>query len=140
LPIKKVFVIENKMNVLTFPIINEAIVIFGSGYRIENLKNVEWFNNIELFYWGDLDAQGFEILSQFRGYFSHSKSILMDKATFKQFEKEIGEGKPSKISETILTSDEQKLYELLKSNNWRLEQEKIPLEYVDEIIKKTIAM
>ncbi|MDR2191511.1 MAG: DUF2220 family protein [Endomicrobium sp.] len=131
LPVKKVFVVENKMNVLTFPIINETIVIFGKGYTVENLKNTAWFKDIELLYWGDLDTQGFEILSQFRNYFPNTNSFLMDEATFKQFENEKGKGTSNKISTTLnLTNEEQKLYELLKLNNWRLEQEKIPLEYV----------
>jgi hypothetical protein len=139
LPVKKVFVVENKMNVLTFPVIDETIVIFGSGYKVENLKNAEWLKDIELFYWGDLDIQGFEILSQFRNYFPNTDSFLMDEATFKQFENEKGEGTTNKISVTLnLTDEEQELYELLKLNNWRLEQEKISLEYVNNSAAQTI--
>jgi len=132
LPLKNIFVVENKMNVLTFPIIEKSIVIFGSGYGVENLKNVYWFNDKELFYWGDLDADGFQILSQFRGYFPHTKSVLMDKATFdKSFENDLGT--PSKVlTETNLTKEEKQLYEVLKEKNWRLEQEKIPQEYVTD--------
>jgi len=130
LPLKKVFLVENKMNVLTFPTIEESIVIFGSGYSIENLKNANWLNNVALYYWGDLDAQGFEILSQFRGYFPHTKSIFMDKETFDKFF-ENDKGTPNKISIDLnLTEEEKQLYESLKENNWRLEQEKIPFEYV----------
>ena len=137
LPLKRVFIVENKMNVLTFPIITKTIVIFGSGYGVENLKNTNWLNNVELFYWGDLDAQGFEILSQFRGYFSHVQNILMDETTFKQVENVAGKGTISKISEKLnLTDEEQRLYDLLKTNNWRLEQEKIPIEYVRERIRR----
>ena len=130
LPLKNIFIVENKMNVLTFPVIAESIVIFGSGYSVENLKNTNWLNNVELYYWGDLDAQGFEILSQFRGYFPHTKSIFMDKDTFdKFFENDLGT--PSKVlTEMNLTEEEKQLYEILKGNNWRLEQEKIPQEYV----------
>jgi len=138
LPLKRVFVVENKMNVLTFPIIDESIVIFGSGFGVENLKDSEWIKNVKLYYWGDLDTQGFEILSQFRGYFPSAKSILMDKVTFdKYFEND--NGTPSKISISLnLTAEEQQLYELLKENNWRLEQEKIPFEYANKIILKTV--
>jgi hypothetical protein len=137
---KRVFIVENKTNLLTIalsmPEIEKTAVIFGSGYKVEYLKKVFWLNNVELLYWGDLDIQGFEILSQFRGYFPHVKSILMDKETFDRFfEKDMG--KPSNISINLnLTDDEKQLYELLKTNNWRLEQEKIPLEYVNETIKK----
>ena len=136
LPIKRVFVAENKMNILTFPAIDKSIIIFGSGFGVEILKNAEWLKNADLYYWGDLDTQGFEILSQFRGYFPSVKSILMDKVTFdKYFEND--NGTPSKIPTALhLTSEEQQLYELLKTNNWRLEQEKVPLEYANQTIKK----
>lgn len=87
---------------------------------------------------GDLDAQGFEILSQFRGYFPSVKSILMDKLTFdKYFEN--GKGTPSKISiVSNLTVEERQLYKLLKEKNRRLEQEKIPFEYANEMITMII--
>ncbi|GHS88440.1 hypothetical protein FACS189487_06710 [Campylobacterota bacterium] len=130
LSIKKIFVVENKMNVLTLPTIDEAIVLFGSGYGVEVLKNVRWFDNIELFYWGDLDADGFQILSQFRSYFPHVKSFLMDQETFDRYF-ENGKGTPSKISAALnLTDDEKILYEYIKCHNYQLEQEKIPIEYV----------
>ena len=135
LPLKRVYAVENKMNVLTFPLIEQTIVLFGCGYGIERLQNVAWFYNLDLFYWGDIDVQGFEILSQFRGYFPHAKSVLMDKKTFERyFENETGT--PSKILTTLnLTEEEQKLYNMLKSNNCRLEQEKIPQGYVEDWLK-----
>jgi hypothetical protein len=63
LPIKRVIVIENKTSfytALTLPDMSNTIVIFGSGYKIAELKQVTWFNDVELLYWG-VDAQGFEI-------------------------------------------------------------------------------
>ena len=111
---------------------NKAIAIFGSGYSVYNLKNVNWFSNRELLYWGDIDVQGFEILSQFRGYFPHVKSILMDKQTFDRFfENDLGTVSNITI-ELNLTDTEQDLYNILKLNNWRLEQEKIPFDYVNK--------
>jgi len=135
LPVEKVIVVENKTTLhttLTLPIMGKAIAIFGSGYSVYNLKRVNWFTNSELFYWGDIDVQGFEILSQFRGYFPHTKSMLMDKQTFDRFF-ENDHGTLSNItSELNLTDIEQDLYNILKLNNWRLEQEKIPFEYVNK--------
>lgn len=139
LPINKVLVVENKTTLyttLTLPKMGKAIAIFGSGFNVYNLKNVGWFDNLELLYWGDIDVQGFEILSQFRGYFPQTKSILMDKQTFdKFFENEKG-ALTSVFTKLNLTDGEQQLYDILKTNNWRLEQEKIPLEYVIEKFKK----
>jgi len=133
LPIKKVLVVENKTTLytaLTLPKMNDTIAIFGGGYGVYNLKNVSWLNNLELLYWGDIDAQGFEILSQFRDYFPQTKSALMNKQVFdKYFEDD--KGTPTNISTKLnLIDEEQQLYDILKTNNWRLEQEKIPLEYV----------
>lgn len=138
LPVQKVLVVENKTTLyttLTLPKMDKTIAIFGSGYSVHNLKNVRWFDNLELLYWGDIDVQGFEILSQFRGYFPHTKRVLMDKQTFDKFFEE-DEGTPTNISAKLnLTDEEQQLYDILKANNWRLEQEKIPFDYVDEFFK-----
>ena len=135
IPISKVYIVENKVNFLTFPLIPNSIVIWGKGYGVASIKESELLKSTELIYWGDLDAQGFEILSQFRSYFGQVKSLLMDKATFDNyFEKECGT--PSKINFKLnLTTEEENLYQYIKANNYRLEQEKIPQRYVIEQLK-----
>ncbi|MFY0601959.1 MAG: hypothetical protein JXR03_19955 [Cyclobacteriaceae bacterium] len=133
LPLKRVLVVENKTTLyttLTLPEMKNTIAIFGSGYSVNNLKNVQWLTNIELLYWGDIDVQGFEILSQFRSYFKQTQSILMDRETFDEFFENDAGTISNVTTELLLDEQEIELYDLLKSNNWRLEQEKIPLEYV----------
>tara|TARA_R110002124_G_scaffold80533_3_gene213114 strand:- start:561 stop:1709 length:1149 start_codon:yes stop_codon:yes gene_type:complete len=135
LPIRRVLVVENKTTLyttLTLPKMDGAIAIFGSGYSVYNLKNVKWFDTLEILYWGDIDVQGFEILSQFRSYFPQTKSILMDNGTFeKHFENDIGTA-TYVTAQLNLTESEKDLYQILKTNNWRLEQEKIPFDYVNK--------
>ena len=135
IPISKAYIVENKVNFLTFPLVANSIVIWGRGYGIASIKESELLKSSELMYWGDLDAQGFEILSQFRSYFAHVKSLLMDKTTFdKYFENNLGT--PSKVNvELNLTTEEENLYQYIKANNYRLEQEKIPQRYVIEQLK-----
>lgn len=139
LPIRKVLVVENKTTLyttLTLPKMDDTIAIFGSGFSVFNLKNVRWFDNLKLIYWGDIDVQGFEILSQFRSYFPQTKSILMDKQSFDKFFED-DNGTPTNVAtRLILTDEEKQLYDILKTNNWRLEQEKIPLEYVNRYFDK----
>lgn len=140
LPLKRVLIVENKTTLfttLTLPKMHETIAIFGSGYSVYNLKNAHWLEQIELLYWGDIDAQGFEILSQVRSYFPNTISVLMDQVTFdKYFENDIGT--PSTIaSELHLTVNEKRLYDILRNNNWRLEQEKISFEYVNKFFENT---
>src|SRR5205085_1865511 len=63
----KVFVTENLMNFLTLPKLEKTIAIWsGGGFSVSNLKDVEWLKNKQFYYWGDVDAQGFQILHQFR--------------------------------------------------------------------------
>lgn len=56
----------------------------------------------------------------------------MDKITFEKFfENDLG--KPTTDTTSLnLTDNERELYNLLKTNNWRLEQEKIPFEYINQ--------
>lgn len=72
------------------------------------------------------------MLSRIRKHFDHTQSVLMDKTTFiKYFENDFGK----QITDTTtlnLTENERELYKLLKTNNWRLEQEKIPFDYVNK--------
>lgn len=128
--VESVFIAENKVNFLTFPPVKNAIIIWGHGYGVANLRNSVFLPHTRLYYWGDLDAQGFEILSQFRGYFPHTQSLMMDSKTFKLFF-ENDEGTKSNVSIDLnLTEEEQITYQTIKSHNWRLEQEKIPQSYV----------
>jgi hypothetical protein len=56
----------------------------------------------------------------------------MDKESFDKFFED-DNGTPTNISIRLnLTEEEQQLYNILKTNNWRLEQEKIPITYVNE--------
>ncbi len=134
LPLKQVLIVENKTTLyttLTLPKMDKTIAIFGQGNAVTNIQNAIWLNDIPVLYWGDIDVHGFEMLSRIRKHFKHTKSILMDKTTFdKYFENE--SGKPTTDTTALnLTENERELYNLLKTNNWRLEQEKIPIDYVN---------
>ncbi len=138
LPIKKILIVENKTTLyttLTLPKMEGAIAVFGQGNAVLNLKNAAWLIEIEILYWGDIDVQGFEILSRLREHFTHVKSVLMDKITFETFF-ENDKGTPTNISTKLnLTDREQELYNILKTNSWRLEQEKVPFDYVNKYFK-----
>jgi len=127
---KNIFIVENKATVLSFPMLKNSMVIFGSGYKVGYLKDVEWFKGKNLYYWGDIDRDGFAILSQIRGYFREIKSIMMDFKTARLFEDMATGDNDTKKVLSNLTKDEAKVYEWLQSNSFRLEQEKIAFEYV----------
>jgi hypothetical protein len=129
LPVQKVYVVENKINMLSFPMVEKSIVIWGHGFGVETICNVDWLKDKDIFYWGDLDAQGFQILSLLRSHFEQVKSFMMDRVTFDNFY-EGDKGTKTNIEKGLcLTSEENDMFLYLKLNNLRLEQEKIPYEY-----------
>lgn len=129
LPIRTVYVVENKINMLTFPYKRDSIVIWGQGFGVDIMKDVDWLKTKKIYYWGDLDAQGFQILSEIRTHFKQVVSFLMDRQTFDLFY-EGDKGTETNVEKDLrLTFEENDMFKYLKDNNLRLEQEKIPLEY-----------
>lgn len=139
IPVEYVIILENKtnytniMNFLTLPQLHGAIAVFGSGNRVGALKNATWLSRANVYYWGDIDVQGFQILSQLRAFHPHIKSILMDQETLDAFEEDWVRGTPTSVFDPVnLTEEEQKFYQHLKEKNIRLEQEKISYSFVKE--------
>lgn len=129
LPIHTVYIVENKMNMLTFPAQSNGIVVFGKGFGVDIMKNVEWLKTKKIYYWGDLDAHGFQILSEIRTHFKQVESFMMDRHTFDLFY-EGDKGTETNVEKDLcLTSEENEMFKYLKEYNLRLEQEKIPHEY-----------
>ena len=124
-----VYIVGNKMNMLTFPLKSDSIVLWGHGFGVDILKNVEWLRSKRIFYWGDLDAHGFLILSELRKHFPQVESFLMDRETFDAFFENDKGVETNVVGDLYLTSKERELFEYLKAFNFRLEQEKIPFEY-----------
>jgi hypothetical protein len=139
----QVFITENKINGLSFQDIPDSIVIFGMGYSVNLLKDVEWLKEKKIFYWGDIDTHGFSILSRFRCFFPKTKSILMDEETLLEFKNlwvEEAEDKGFQGHLDFLTSEEQVLFKSLQNHSLgqrvRLEQERIPYDWVCSKIAK----
>ncbi|MGY5846809.1 Wadjet anti-phage system protein JetD domain-containing protein [Salegentibacter sp. HM20] len=127
----RLFIIENKMNFLTFPEVPHSIAVWGKGFGIQSLKNIDWLHAKEIYYWSDLDVQGFQMLSQLRSYYKQTKSFLMEMEVLEKYELFIVTGTVSKVdSIDHLSEKELKVFEYLSENNLRLEQERITQETV----------
>lgn len=128
-----VVVIENKMTFLTFPRMEKTIAVWGQGFAIELLKNVRWLQKKVLFYWSDLDAQGFEMLSQLRFYFPQTRSLFMDQEVMDIFGDFAVKGtRCNKGFLPRLSPQEFHLFAFLCRQNLRLEQERISQAYVQQ--------
>lgn len=135
-----VWVAENRMNFLTLPDLPCAIAIWsGGGFSVSCLKDIGWLSEKRFYYWGDLDAQGFQILNQFRTYFPTTTAVMMDRKTWDLFVSGSVAGTPA-VKQNLpgLSAEEYELYEWLRKNNLRLEQEKIPQVFAEEQIVREI--
>jgi len=135
---ESVVITENKMNFLTLPALPYALAIWsGGGFNVGYLKDIPWLKQKKIYYWGDLDEHGFQILHQLRTLYSHAVSVMMDKGTFEAFQEFVVRG-PHNPSENLssLTREEADLYQYLKSldSGNRLEQEKISQAYAEQTL------
>lgn len=125
-----VIVVENEMTFLTLPVLPGVIAIFGAGDAAALLGNVKWLGRCRLYYWGDLDSHGFEILSCLRANFPHLVSVLMDEQTLGANAAFAVKAAPTPYKESLcLTPDEFVIYRNLVSTQTLLEQERIHSEF-----------
>ncbi len=140
-PVSKVFITENEINFLAFPVVPDAMVVFGAGYGFDNLAAASWLQQKTIYYWGDIDTHGFAILNQFRGFFPHTTSFLMDRQTLLNHRPLWGvETHPEMANLARLNSDESTLYDQLRRNHWgdriRLEQERIGFDFLLDVLQR----
>lgn len=128
---RRVFVTENETNFLAFPDQPGALVIWGRGVAAGVLGKARWLHPCDVHYWGDLDTDGFSILSRLRAGLPNVRSLLMDAATLIEHRELWGkETSPNRLALTErLHDDERALYRDLLQERYgerlRLEQEHI---------------
>lgn len=137
LPLSRIIILENKtnyanlMNFLTLPEMAGTAGIFGSGFRAGLLAGAAWLHEVEMLYWGDLDAHGLQIVNQLRSHFPHLRTFLMDRQTLDLLAEYHTEATPTNVMELPhLTPTELALYDYLNDGRIRLEQERVPLDMV----------
>ena len=135
-----VFLIENEINYLSFPNFKNSLAIFTKGYGIEVFKDIDWMKNQKLYYWGDIDTHGYQILSIARKYYPDIESMFMDEDTLLKYsDLWVTEEKPYNGEFLRLNEKENIVANRLQNNfygnNIRFEQERIPynivLNYLD---------
>ncbi len=132
LPVERIYITENRINGLAFPRCAGSIVIFGLGYGLDRLSDIDWLHEREIHYWGDIDTHGFGILNRLRAAFPNAHSLLMDRDTLTAHRELWGSEPGDKRytgEPTHLTDDEYSLFRDLRENRLgdrvRLEQERV---------------
>jgi hypothetical protein len=127
---RRVYVIENEITYLAFPLPDAAVAIFGGGYAVDVLEPLGWLADLDLVYWGDIDTHGFAILNRLRRRFGHARSMLMDRATLLTHRGQwVTEPRPTAAELDLLDAEEAELYRILVDGalgpSVRLEQERV---------------
>jgi hypothetical protein len=123
----RVLIVENKVNLLTVPPLARTIAFGGMGNGVTLLGNILWLAQIPITYWGDVDVEGFEILSRLRAYFPQTRSILMGESALHRWQHLTGVGTGrNREKPPHLTTDESAAFDACNVGNLRLEQERIP--------------
>jgi hypothetical protein len=129
--LSRVVIVENKINLLTLPQLSKTIALGGLGFGISVLNQVPGLIDAEIFYWGDMDIEGFQILSVLRSILPQTRSWLMDLETLNEFRTLSVPGNGAVIEPPVhLNSAEREAFIYCRDHNLRLEQERIPQTYV----------
>jgi hypothetical protein len=139
LGISTVFVIENEVSYLAFPVVPRAIAVFGSGFASSRLSELPWLMEKDVVYWGDIDTHGFAILDRLRGHLPHLRSMLMDCTTLLAHRAHwTREANPTTRPLRELSDEEQSVFEGLVVERYgtgvRLEQERIRFSAVRDAL------
>lgn len=135
-----IFVVENEISYLAFPVVPNSIVVFGSGFGLATLRDIPWLDSKEIVYWGDIDTHGFDILHRLRARFASVQSILMDHQTLLAHPQQwVKEPSPTNRALTNLTDVEEALYHDLIEDRYgqgvRLEQERVRFSLLKQALQ-----
>ena len=137
--VEQVFLVENEVTSLAFPLVPRSLLMFGGGYAVSRVSRLHWLRDVPLYYWGDIDTHGFRILDLLRSRFPDVRSMLMDRATLLAHEAHWDrEPAPVNVHLEHLTADEAALYRDLVEDTFgpavRLEQERISYPLIESTI------
>lgn len=137
----RIVIVENKVNLLTLPALERTIALGGLGNGVTQLGDIGWLRDNPVYYWGDLDAEGFVILNHLRQLLAHVRSVLMTRAIFDAFQHLATPGNGSEPRDlTHLNAEERACYEHVCRANLRMEQEHLPIDVLTRELRRFEAL
>lgn len=131
-----VLVVENLQSMLSLPDMEGAIAVHGAGYDVSWVAGLPWTGAARVLYWGDLDADGFSILSRLRAHRPDAVSVMMDAGTYLAYrgfavdDPNVPGALPGR-----LTAGEAQAWAMVVQERGRLEQERIPWDAAVETLR-----
>lgn len=136
--IKEVWLVENETALYMLPPRKNALAICSEGLALAAMTNLPLLQNAGLYYWGDMDAKGYELLSLCRWAYPQTQSICMNKHSLLQhMDKIVQQPTPYPLQAPAhLKEEELNAYKLLVTRQGRLEQEKLPTTHLQDIVQQ----
>jgi hypothetical protein len=143
-----VLISENRDTAQLFPEVTGGIAVEGEGRGAGAVAALPWIREAAtIWYWGDMDADGLEILNGYRGAGLPVRSLFMDPASYERWERygvdhdhrgsPLGPRAPRATDH--LTAAERDLYLALCCPDWsrhrRVEQERIPIAEAAAVVR-----
>jgi hypothetical protein len=132
----RVIVVENRVNLLTLPPTPDTVAVGGLGNAVPLLRYCGWLRGVPITYWGDIDVEGFGILGRLRRAYPQVMSVMMDLDALRNFGHlgVKGNGVVPAEPPALLTDAELAAFRACAVDNLRLEQERIPQDYVLRVL------
>ncbi len=129
--VDQVVLVENEITYLAMPHRPRTLAVWSVGHDLARFASQAWLSDVDLVYWGDLDAAGFAMLHRVRGRFPHTRSVLTDVETLLSHRDHWTRDPATTWPDlALLTPAEQDAYALVKAEHVRLEQERIRFSLV----------
>lgn len=135
---RHVFIIENKTTCYHFPAIPDSVILFGNGKASKKfLAEVPFIGSAKnRYYWSDIDTDGFHMLSNMRELYPDIQSLFMDKETIQEATTYAVPDTGSEFEQLPhLTPEESFCFQYIAQKRLRIEQERIPWEYIKKVLK-----
>jgi len=132
----QVLVVENLQTLEALPDVPDTVAVFGWGGHAMAVAEFPWVRDApRVLYWGDLDTDGYAILSRFRAKRA-CETLLMDRATLESW-RDLAVPHPATeaVDTDLLTADERAALDLLHREGLRLEQERIPMRVASDQLR-----
>lgn len=138
---RAVLMVENLQTLLALPEMTQVVAIHSSGYAAKGPAAIGWLREVPLVYWGDLDVDGFRILSIVREALPQTTSTLMDRSTLKDHLDLVGPDRrdaPRVLPEHLTGPERDGFAALQDYGQVRLEQERIPWEFALAALQRAL--
>lgn len=138
---RAVLMVENLQTLLALPEMEGVVALHSAGYAARGPAAIGWLREAPLVYWGDLDVDGFRILSIVREALPQTTSTLMDRGTLKEHLDLVGHDRrdaPRTMPEHLTGTERDGFAALQDYGQVRLEQERIPWEFALAALQRVL--